>query len=372
MAKRRRRGTETPQTKIETPPTTSEGNNRSDLLKALNFIKPGIASGSIIEQSDMVLMDDNRIVSYNDEIAVSHPFPIGHRGGVYANELIKLLQKLPAEKIEINEVEEEDAQKQLVITCSNVEAGFFVAADVTIPELGIDAIENWYDLPEGFCDSVLFCLSSAATDMGKGILICVNVEGDTILSCDNFRATKKTLSAPLPDGVVLNIPRMAAKDLPSYSPISFAQDENWIHFRNTEGTTFSTRTIAGEYPAVAGLFEDVEGEKVPLPNELKYALDRVEVLASEDERSKNKVVGIEIVGGEILCSGEGQSGWVMEKIPTKHKGEIPKFFINPGMLAQVLDSVQEAVMTGRALIFEGEGFSHVVSLIARPKVEDEE
>lgn len=373
MATRKRRTetkTETPKT--ETPPMAT-GNTRSDLLKALNFIKPGIASGSIIEQSDMVLMDDDKIVSYNDEIAVSHPFPIGHRGGVYANELIKLLQKLPSEEIEINEVEEEEVQKkQLVITCSNVEAGFFIASDVTIPELGIDSIEHWYDLPEGFCDSVSFCLSSAATDMGKGILICVNVDGNTAFSCDNFRATKKTLSAPLPDGIVLNIPRTAIKDLPLYTPISFAQDENWLHFLNAEGTVFSTRTIAGEYPAVAGLFEDVGGEKVPLPKELKYALSRAEVLASEDERSKSKIVGIEIINGEILCSSEGQSGWIMEKIPTKHKGEVLKFFIDPGMLAQVLDSVQEATTTGKALIFEGEGFSHVVALISRPKVEDEE
>ena len=379
MAASRRRRTTPAQAKEAKPKqeptlttTATPGNTRSDLLKALTFIKPGIASGSIIEQSDMVLMDMNRLVSYNDEIAVSHPFSIGHRGGVYANELIKLLQKLPSEEIEINEAEAEDGKNQLILVCGSVEAGFFVAMEVTIPELGIDAIEEWYDLPELFCESVSFCLSSAATDMSKGILTCVNIEEDTILSCDNFRATKKILSAPLPDGIVLNIPRIAVKDLPTYNPTQFAKDENWLHFRNTEGTVFSTRTMAGDFPPVAGLFENVEGEKVPLPKDLKDSLSRAEILASEDERSKNKVVGIEIVGGKIVCSGQGQSGWVTEKVTTSHKGDIPKFFINPGMLAQVLDSVQEATMTGRSLIFQGDGFSHVVALIAMPKVEDEE
>ena len=102
---------------------------------------------------------------------------------------------------------------------------------------------------------------------------------------------------------------------------------------------------------------------MPLLKDLKNSLSRVEVLAGEDGRSKNKVISIEIADGKIICSGQNQSGWVTEKIPTSHKGNIPKFFINPSMLAQVLDSVQEATMTDHSLVFEGKDFSHIVALI---------
>ena len=381
MATRRRREKPTKSTEKTKEITTEEAKNdttekakteellelqssRKSFLEALSFIKPGIASGSIIEQSDLVLMDENRLVSYNDEIAVSHPYPIGYTGGVYANELHKLLQKLPTDKIEIGEAEE-DGQNQLVLRCDSVEAGFNIVKDVTVPELGIDEIDNWMELPSDFCHGAEFCVSSAATDITKGILTCINAKEKVIMSCDNFRATKYHLKDGLPEGVILNIPRTATKELSKYAPKEVAWDDNWIHFRNDVGTIFSARTMSGEYPDVDSLFADTDGEKIPLPKDLKKSLGRTEILADDDQKSKGKVVNISIDKGMIVCKGQGPSGWVTEKIKTTFKGTVPEFAINPALLAQILEVANEAVLTSRVLLFEGKGFAHVVALISK-------
>lgn len=370
MATRKRRAVSTKKKEpVEKENLQEPQTSRKALLDALGFVKPGIASGSIIEQSDLVLMDDDRIISYNDEIAVSHPYEIGHTGGVYANELYKLLQKLPADEIEIGEAEE-DGQNQLVIRCENGEYDFFIVPDVTVPELGIDDIaEAWVELPSDFCQGISLCLSSAATDVAKGILTCVHAEGQALMSCDNFRATRYELREALPGAVILNIPRQAAKDLSAYNPkeVAWNDEMNWIHFRNDENTVFSCRIMAGEYPDVAGLFENVEGKKISLPKELKASLGRAEILAGEDEKSRAKVVHIEIADGQIICSGQGRSGRSVEKIVTTYKGEVPKFAVNPLLLAQILDVAQEAILTGRSLLFRGERFAHVVALISEEK-----
>lgn len=369
MAKRRKRSESQPQPNPPTgnKETTDPRTDRKSFLEALGFIKPGIASNSIIEQSEMVLMDGERLVSYNDEIAVSHPYPIGFKGGVYANELHKLIQKLPTDKIEIGEAEE-DGQNQLVIRCENTEAGFFIMKDVSIPELGIDDIgDAWIELPSDFCNGINLCLSSAATDVTKGILTCLHIEGQIILACDNYRATRYELKDAFPDSISFDVPRQAAKDLSVYSPkeVAWNKESNWIHFRNDAGTIFSARTTAGDYPNVSGLFSDIEGEKIPLPKDLKGSLGRAEILADEDQKTQAKVVHIEVSKGQIICSGEGQNGWVTEKIKTTHKGDVPKFGINPSLLVQILDMTQEVTLTERSLFFEGDHISHVVALMAK-------
>jgi len=365
--KRRSKGTK-PETekKKETPKKEDKPRGlRLDFMDALTAINPGIASDSIIEQSDLVLMDNDRLISYNDEIAVSHPFPIQHYGGVAAAELLKLLQKLPSDEIEIRlgSVEKGD---ELVIVCGDIEAGFFLTAEISIPDLGIGEIKEWVELPADFCQAVEFCLSSAATDMTKGIMTCVNVNEDTVISCDNFRATKYNMKTGLPEDFVLDIPRKAAKDLASYHPTEVAKDESWIHFRNRHGTVFSTRTMTDEYPDVMKLFEGVEGKTIVLPKEIKKVLDRVGVMAATDEKTGDRVVDIAVMDDVIECSGEGVVGWATEKTRVNFSDEVPKFSISPKLLSDILDITQNAILTDRIIFFEGQDFSHLVSLVARP------
>ena len=65
--------------------------DKNEFLKALDLIKPGLAKNSLVEESETVIFDNDRIYSYNDEIAISCPFKTGITGGIHSQELHKFL-----------------------------------------------------------------------------------------------------------------------------------------------------------------------------------------------------------------------------------------------------------------------------------------
>jgi len=47
--------------------------NKNELKNALEIVKPGLANKEIIDQSTSFAFMNDCIVTYNDEISVSHP-----------------------------------------------------------------------------------------------------------------------------------------------------------------------------------------------------------------------------------------------------------------------------------------------------------
>ena len=47
--------------------------NREDILEALEIVKPGLASKEHIEQSTCFAFKNGKVMTFNDEISVSHP-----------------------------------------------------------------------------------------------------------------------------------------------------------------------------------------------------------------------------------------------------------------------------------------------------------
>ena len=73
---------------------------RIDLLKALEIVKPGLASKEIIQQTTSFAFIEGRVVTFNDEISISHPVPdLDIQGAVQADELYKFLKKTKADEI---------------------------------------------------------------------------------------------------------------------------------------------------------------------------------------------------------------------------------------------------------------------------------
>jgi len=328
--------------------------DRQKLLDAINKIKPGISSNSIVEQSDLILFDETRLVSYNDEVAVSVPFESGIKGGIPSTELAKLLQKLTKDEIEVSQ--EED---QLVLKCGNTKAGLRIQ-EVEMPPLDFDSEKiEWHDLPKDFADAIKFCLFSAATDISKGVLTCLLVSKNVVASCDNYRLSRYEMSGEVSEDLL--IPNEAAKTLFNHRSDSFAKAFNWIHFDNSDEIVFSCRMMDGEYPDISKLF-DVEGEELVIPKELKDVLARTEILASDTEVGKK--IMITLSKGKMTCRGESIAGWVTETINAKYAGKKMSFEVDPLHLSQILDHADIAKVSDSKIRFDGEKFIHVIALVA--------
>ena len=82
--------------------------NKAELQNALEKVKPGLAGKELIEQSTSFSFVNNRVVTYNDEISISHPVKgLEIKGAVKAQALYSFLGKVKKEEID---VEYEDNQ----------------------------------------------------------------------------------------------------------------------------------------------------------------------------------------------------------------------------------------------------------------------
>ena len=81
--------------------------DKNEFLKVLELIKPGLSVNPILEQSEMVMFEPDRVFSYNDEIAISCPFETGLSGAIRSTELLKLLKKLKGDELETKKVDDE-------------------------------------------------------------------------------------------------------------------------------------------------------------------------------------------------------------------------------------------------------------------------
>ena len=82
--------------------------NKSDLVSALEKVKSGLSSKEAILQSTSFAFLGGNVVTYNDEISLSHPVEgLEITGAVQATELYQLLKKLKQEEISLEVSENE-------------------------------------------------------------------------------------------------------------------------------------------------------------------------------------------------------------------------------------------------------------------------
>jgi hypothetical protein len=127
--------------------------NRQNLIDALTKVKPGIAQKEIIEQSSHFIFEEDRIWTYNDQIAISQEFKSGLIGAVKADEFYKLLNKINDDKLEIT-----NQGGQFIIQGKTITANIKIDPDVKLQPIqapGLNA-KGWQTLPEDFNEALAF------------------------------------------------------------------------------------------------------------------------------------------------------------------------------------------------------------------------
>jgi len=232
--------------------------NRQQFIDALSKVKPGLANNEIIEQSTHFIFDKDTIRTFNDEIAITHKFKTALIGSVPAKEFYTLFTKIPDE-----EITAELKDSKFIFKGKGKRVTFNIEEDVSltnIQPLGPQS-KKWIDLPDNFCDCARYCSFSTSNNMTRLELTCVSICGSDIMSSDAVRATHMKMDGDISKDFLF--PGAAAEIIHNYNPYKFYMDTNWIHFINKEGTTFSCRQVAEEYPneAILNVFK-FKGKKV--------------------------------------------------------------------------------------------------------------
>lgn len=333
--------------------------NRKTLQTALERVRPGLSKGDTIEQSTAFAFLNGRVVTYNDEISVSHPVEElkDITGAIEAEKLYAFLSKTSNEEVELSLNE----KGEIVIKAGRSRAGFTLQAEVKLPlEEGMGQKGKWKPLPTNFTKAVSFCLSSPGNDMNRPVLTCIHVQkSGYVEGSDGYRIARYMLDAEMPVSSFL-IPVSSAAELVKLNPTRVAEGEGWIHFRTAEKTEFSCRTFADAYVNTVP-FLKVEGTPLTLPKEVPDTLGRANIFARREKLSE-ETIEIRIEKGVLKMKSEDETGWFEEEVAMDYKGSPLLFRVAPYLLRNILSETLACTLGEKRIKFEGEGWTFVALL----------
>jgi DNA polymerase III sliding clamp (beta) subunit (PCNA family) len=328
---------------------------RTELLQACKAVMSGVAVKELVAQSSSFIFQNDRVYSFNNEVAVNHPIKVGFEGAVPAKEFLALITKVKAEEIALTV-----NKGELLLVGSKAKAGLRLEEDITLPLEDVGDPEDWCELPSSFNKAVGFCLFSASKDDSKAILQNIHIKGQFVESCDNYRITRYDMGKSANFVDALLIPAVAAKDIISHEPTFFAETDGWLHFRNDDDVTYSCRTAKADYPDFTPFLKS-DGVELSFPPTLPEIMDRADVM------SDGMRVSIILEEDFLTVCTENESGWFEESIEAKYKGADVEFEIQPIFIKEILKYKGTAFINEKTLCFESDNFKHVVQLLKKKK-----
>lgn len=331
--------------------------NRAELLSALEKVRPGLSNKENIEQSTSFAFMGDRVVTYNDEISISHPITgLNVTGAVKAQTLFDFLGRVKQEEIELTWEE-----NQVVIQAGRAKAGLVMEQEVTLPVEEIGKIGKWIPFPEDAMDGLKFCYPRCGSDMIQMDLTCVHVTPTRMEASDSYQIAMFNLDKKLPVKAFL-LPAAAARELVKYDVKQMSQGESWVHFKTDDGTLFSSRTLMGGFRNI-DQYLNIQGDSFHFPKNMVDVLKRADVFAKTKISAENRpMVDVTLDKNEIHMSVESDHGWFKEHARIKYDGEPAKFSIAVELLLDILGATTQGIINDNLMVFRGEKWQHIIAM----------
>ena len=322
--------------------------NRNSLVNALQKVKPGLSNDDWVEQTNTFVFEKDKIRTYNELISVVFPFTTDLVGAVKAKEFYDIIAKYPDEEIEITQDE-----FKFIVKGKGRKSSVNTEQQISLPVVSVDG--SWKELPGNFKEALSFCLFNASKDMSIPYQNCLNVDEDRIISYDSYRGTIYKLDKEIENQFL--IPAKVVKELIKYNPTHYIASNSFIHFKNTEGITFSSRKRMDKFKDLSEFFTVENIVSLTVPKEIEKILDRVAVLAGKDEEG-DKLITLVLDNNKLIFEGKGVIGKHTEEIDIEYTGEKLKIMTSPVFLKEII-SHSNTIGIGNRLVFETDKFKHV-------------
>lgn len=341
------------------------------LLTALERAMPGLAQKKDFIESYMNFsFDNNRIVTYNESVAVSVPIQTGLTCSVPAKQFHAIIKKLDDTELEIELVE-----NQLAIRGPNIKANINVVLDdkiKTATQAIIDFVE-WKPLPKAFQEGVEQC--GISTDMTSLMpwMKTLNVKGNRILSADSHRISQYIFSEPLDDDLheELHIPFNSISGSIGQEFVEYYVTKEWFHMRAKDGLVYSAKLMDLEEVPNMDRFFDVTGDDFVLPEDSAKVIDLVSVMTEEKNMAKWVKISIQSKKVTFRCERQG-TGWIEQELPTDYIGLPISFMLNPTSAETILKHTRNVTISEKYCIFKHDNFQHIIALSIDDKASDDE
>jgi len=328
---------------------------RKKLLNALEKVKPGIASKEIVESMTYFHFSGKNIVTYNDKISIQHPLKTDFNLFVKANDLYKIISKLPADKITLARKED-----KLNVRCKTLNANLSIIDDPEV-KTRIATVDmslkkaKWKKLPSNFNESISLCAFSASKQESDQTLSCVYINEMDCIASDNSRIAHSILTEAMQN---MLIKASEVHSLIAIKPTKYYTSKAWLHFKNEDNCIFSIRKIEGDFPDYFQFF-DFEGTEINLPKDILTGIDITSILADQ----LDPFITIKISNDSCIISGKSEAGKVQHKSKIDYTGKEISFEINPDFIREMMSHSSSIVISKeRAKLQTDSDFSLVTSL----------
>jgi DNA polymerase III sliding clamp (beta) subunit (PCNA family) len=326
---------------------------KSELLAALEAVKPGLADKDTIQQATSFVFIKDKIVTYNDEISIQCPLNgLDVTGAVLSKELYSFLTKTKKEDIEI-----EQEKTELVFRAGKSKAGFAIQSEIKLPLDEINLEKKFTKLPDNFLEALRFVLFTCSTNSTEPLLNCVNVRSDGIMeACDNHRLTTFTLKGTAIKKTFL-IPAASAQSLLKYTVTKININGGWAHFTD-DNIVFSCRVINEPFPDTAPLLKNMKSNPVNFPDIFDEVVQRACIFSSEKGVG---MIEVKVEKNRIYVLAKSSTAWFEEWVKAENESEVT-IKINPNFLLDMLKHVHSGDLTSKQMRFHTEDWLHITSL----------
>ena len=346
---------------------------KTKLIDSLTVARMGVAGSDHLEQLGHFIFGGEHLITFNNRIMIYHPFVTDFQCSVRAELFYKQLQKFETEKLNLSLKKKTitilgtKERASMTVQLEKDSELFEIISGIREEQLNTEFVK----VPEDFVHAVDFCSHSASKNAADGTLCCVCIDGEKIMSTDNYRATRYDMESKLTDEEVLLDARVA-NEIKRFNMTHFGIGTNWLHFKNEEDVLLSARRIFGDYMDISPAF-DFLGKAMVLPKASTIdVLDFVGVLRAKEQEPERKAT-ITIKDGYLTASvtKATESAEKGTKLDEKYQDLDMAFVVNIEFLKAVLQKTPKMIYDleeGKAM-FKSRNFMHVLRL--RPDEETE-
>ena len=333
--------------------------NTKELLNALTTVKPGLSNRELIEQANSFAFIDGRVVTYNDEISVSHPIKnLDITGSIKAEELYKFLNKIKAEEIDVSMTETE-----IIFKSGKSKAAFLLEQEIKLDLEEISAKKKWKKLPKDFMKHVQFVAPSASKDASTAALTCVHVRADGVVEAtDRYRVASYKGNEGLDEFL---LPSDIVSIVAAMNPSKIFVEKQWVHFKSDTETIMSCRIFSAEFPQVDPILKmPKDSMKIEFPEKVKEVIEKATIFAKR-QFSFEEFIYLTLSKNSIKVEALSEAARFEETIKCDYKGAEFAFKTNPNLFLDILkQKVFTASLCSNRIKFQTDDWQYVAVLHA--------
>lgn len=301
--------------------------NRSEFLKVLDSVSPGLSNKEIIEQSSCFVFEKGRVYTFNDEVSCQRDSPINIQGAIRADILKGLFHKLKEDELEV-----EVSGGTFEVRGKRKKTQIRLEEEVVLPIEYVEQPGEWVELPEDFPEAITVTSECYSRERSEFDLTCIHITGEYMEACDRFQAIRYPLDLDV--GMEFLVRGDTLSRLVGFDVTHYSETDSWIHFQNDTGLIISCRRHEEEYRPIDDYFKTGGLVNISMPKGIEEVVDRAGLFSSENPLGDH--VEVSLKNGVMRIAGEGAHGNHKEVKSLKgYDGDPVTFMISPKLLVEI-------------------------------------